>query len=112
MTGFATNIAEAFEGAIDILDRRGWCQKTGVNDHQEVCAEEAIGQACGLPHGWWSAVYRPRDARHELALTAINFHWVSFRYVLAAWNDAPGRTPAEVRDRLMQCAKLAREEGV
>jgi len=114
MTGFATNIAEAFEGAIDILDRRGWCQRTGVDAYRQVCAEEALGEACGMPHGWWIDVssYDDISPRRELTKRSLSFHRARFDQSLFNFNDADGRTPLEVRDRLMACAKLAREEAV
>ena len=37
--------SEVVEGAIDILDKHGWCRRIDINSDGEVCAGEALVEA-------------------------------------------------------------------
>lgn len=94
MAGKST--AEVLSEAADICER-GWCQGKFVKDGC-VCASEAIRIA----------------GDSELALDTeawpfFNRH-IGADYV-SEWNDAPGRTQAEVVAKLREAAALAKAEG-
>jgi len=83
--------------AADIIDRDGWVQGELSIPGQGRCTLDAIaasGDGFGDP-----AVY--------LAVAALNGYLGSIR--LAAWNDAPGRTHAEVVSALRGAAREARD---
>jgi hypothetical protein len=85
--------------AAEIIEERGWCQEY-PDAAGRVCAGRAIMLALGLKSGW-AGNEQERIVRHRLGFSAAWF----LSGALANWNDAPGRTAAEVIDRLRSAAR-------
>ena len=112
--------SEIAEGAIEILDARGWCQ--GVAEHDgSVCLGSALVEsasdgsvvAVGVDWGFGSLKYL-EGQRYERAVAvgkAVLGTTISHVSNIAGWNDAPDRTADQVRDRLTAVAKMYRDRG-
>jgi hypothetical protein len=88
-------VADVLNGAADLIERDGWCQSRYLLETGERCADGAIAVAGNGHHGGVRSVAR-------LALrSAIGGESV------VIWNDAPGRTKAEVVAALRAAAELA-----
>lgn len=72
--------------AADLIDERGWCQNTFEDDHGRICARRAISMACD----------------HFNDGSAISL--AVYPYGVCDFNDAPGRTQAEVVAKLREVA--------
>lgn len=91
-------VSEAYESAIEILDKRGWCRWAFESVDGRVCAEGALIHATTV------------DVGLSAYSAAINWHMKLFGEPLNAYNDL-SQSVAEVRDRMMACAKAARDRG-
>lgn len=81
------------------LIARGWCQNTQIDADGNVCVVGAIKLAAGVEH---ISVYR--HLGFTMDTSRPNETWP------AVWNDAPGRTQAEVLARFdAAIARLAAE---
>ena len=104
--------SEIAEGAIEILDEKGWCQGTEENLRGQVCAGEALVRAAeksyNPAHGW---VYRAGSRAEWLKLHTLMVRVAPWSPTLPTWNDLRSTTVEAVRDRLMTVAKELREEG-
>lgn len=118
-------VAADLRAAADVLERDGWVQ--GIY-HDVIdgsvchCAEGAIALAIGqhvhsddvpgddytfLDMGWWARTSKTLWARREAAEGALQ---VLTDGDVVHWNDAPGRTAAEVIAALRAAADRAEAE--
>ena len=78
--------------AADLIDRIGWCQHTECDHNGRVCAAEAL----------------MRVAAHDVTTYAVAMThlscFVASPKTVPEWNDAEGRTAAEVTDGMRACA--------
>lgn len=91
-----------YERAAEILRERGWTQGLGEDHAGNVCAAGAAVWAVVERLGTENVAIDQRDMAVDMGLGPT---WVQL------WNDAPGRTQAEVIDRLELTAKKLRNEG-
>lgn len=90
------SVSEVLAAAADLLEKPGaWTQGAWINGDC-MCAEAAIGMAAGI-------TYFPNVSVCEPALAFAGF----VGDFIPVWNDAPGRTQAEVVDALRQAARQA-----
>lgn len=90
-----------FDRAADEIERSGWCQLDERNAAGNVClvgAFRAMGVGTDMTARAFGAMGFPVhwNARHSV------YVWDSS---VPTWNDAPGRTKAEVIDRLRRAAR-------
>lgn len=90
--------------AADLIEPEGaWTQDVWRNDTRTCfCAEGAIAQAAGIEPARAGA----HDSSRYLE-TAVGIG----RWEVPTWNDAPGRTQAEVVAALRKASALAKESG-
>lgn len=82
--------AKALRDAADYLEKNGWCQGRNETKDGRVCLVEALA--------------RVADPKTHLAA----YDFLSTRYggvALSRWNDAPGRTQAEVIAALREAGR-------
>ena len=84
--------------AADLIDRIGWCQHTECDDKGRVCAAEALMRVAYATHDMAST--------YSFAICRLSYFVTSGRQSGAAiaWNDAEGRTAAEVTGAMRACA--------
>ncbi len=87
-------VRDVLLGAADVIERGGWCQ--GAYERSgSFCVSGAIRKASG-----WKA-----DG--HLTTICVDAHgalWQALGENMADWNDAPGRTQAEVVAKLREVA--------
>lgn len=92
--------------AADIIGARGWCQGEAQASDGSVCIVRAIGLAAGAT----SILITPHEeAALQAVRTAIALDGTDDPgdgRSLAAWNDQPGRTQADVTRALRYAAVL------
>lgn len=91
-------VADVLNGAADLIERDGWVQGAYKQGSRR-CARQALGDAANLsfPSAQWAAYHAAGDTLAEgLEEQSV---W--------AWNDAPGRTQAEVVAALQIAAERA-----
>lgn len=94
----SVKVAEVLNGAADLIERDGWCQGTPP-ESGPVCAGVAITRAARR-----GAVRLTERAVFQLG-EVIGQQWS-----VIPWNDAPGRTAAEVVGALRAAAERASGE--
>jgi hypothetical protein len=94
----AVDICDIYRRAVEILDRDGWCQGTEQDHTGRHCAQGALRIAAG-----WSAKECADMALENAVLRPLQQHLSS---LVTVWNDAPGRTEAEVRASLVAVAEI------
>lgn len=102
--------SEVIEGAIERLDRKGWCQGKAENSAGSVCMSEALAEALlGVDslHTLGAVPFGDGAAKQWRRVVARLGLGVS----VPMWNDCPERTADQVRDHLMTTAKGLRDEG-
>jgi hypothetical protein len=93
--------SEALAKAADLIEPEGaWRQGPSLRDGAQ-CAVNALAAATRQGQSWGAMI--------DFAYQAIGLDAGSM--ALSEWNDAPGRTQAEVVAALRQAAELARSEG-
>lgn len=77
------DVAAVLDGAADLLERDGWCQRAWRNRTGQRCAQTAlVDSAEGVYDDPW-----------------VKATWVMRQWIgesLTPWNDEPGRTASEV----------------
>lgn len=99
MAQTADTVADVLERAADLIEPEGaWIQ--GVFQSEDGCS-----------HCLHSAVMEQADdfLKMKAATQALGFNYSEEVWV---WNDAPGRTQAEVVAKLREAARSAREQGL
>jgi hypothetical protein len=99
-------VAEALEGAANVLRTIGWCQGVGRKRMLGVivgyCAIGALGKAVGVDG----------NDNYDIAIaaeTAVMRYLRHDRFItLPPWNDEPGRTSEEVIETMLGTAKALR----
>jgi hypothetical protein len=101
-----TTISERLEDAADYIEVHGHCKGALENSDGNVCALGAIDRVA-------PAVGLFTDVRHAFRQFLGSDRLVDF-FSIAAWNNAPERTPQEVIDAFRGAAKHERmkEEGL
>lgn len=111
------NTSDILNRAADLIEEKGWTSGSGWPGEAEyggsemggLCLEGGIMAALGLNYGQrWDDIFKTCPAVH-----AVNAYLERDEgYALYDWNDAPGRTAAEVIEVLRACAVIeaAREE--
>ncbi len=89
LDGTATPTTEVILGAIERLERHGWCQGKSIHG-AERCVFGAIRGAAWSFGGDWCWM----TMRRVEAANGIPFETIAY------WNDEPGRTKEEVVDAL------------
>ena len=79
--------------AADLIDRVGWCQHTECDQSGRVCAAEAL-----------MSVAAHDVAAYAVAITRLSDS-VASPVTVPEWNDAEGRTAAEVTGAMRACAR-------
>lgn len=95
-----SEIAEVLDKAADVIEVRGWCQRTLETGDGRVCMEGAISVACGV------LGHPSVGPQYSNALCAVGLHLGNL--IPYRWNDAPGRDKYEVIDLLRTVAKELR----
>lgn len=99
-------VADVLDRAADLLEEFGWCQKkAGSKFEGEMCAVGAIMESVDDFTGSWGSVGRDL---YNAACSIQGDASEATIWPLAIWNDAPGRTKAEVVARLRDAARAAR----
>ena len=120
-TPTTAELAAVFAGAADLIDAHGWGLDWGRH-----CASTAVASKCGLPFQHYSGdpEHHRRKSRYWAALSRLTRDapeleapppgwdatltgpWETADQVckVIAWNDAPGRTAAEVTGLLRRFA--------
>jgi hypothetical protein len=92
--------------AAEIVEQRGWCQRSFENLDGQVCALGAINLAHHDCSGWGSRVFSGADLAVNAACRASQYVGRGIGYfTLANWNDTNGRTKEEVIAALRGAAK-------
>jgi hypothetical protein len=90
------NVRKVIAGAIAVLDECGWCQGTSQNFMGQHCAVGALAEAAQRTLAdrakWYNA---PVFIDHLYAIDVVTKK--TGTVMLSRWNDAKGRTQAEVR---------------
>lgn len=117
--------AEDLRAAARYIDDHGWHQGSGRSLSGAVCAIGATYSLMGLwnvvaPHARayseLNADYLARLARHNAAVHAMAVYLAGDEDLdlllldIAYWNDAPGRTQAEVTAMMEKAAALVEEQ--
>lgn len=102
--GIGEHTARHLEDADRLFDERGWTQGAYVGRDGGYCIAGALGNA---RPGQLTDTYGPAVSCIELVLRAEGAELTEFH----AWNDAPGRTLAEVRRVFRLAAVVARHFG-
>lgn len=89
--------------AREILEK-GWCQHS-LQDNDKYCVVGSIRAALGIPS---ETLYPPKE---EAYCAAVGVVQREIGYSVAFWNDAEGRTHAEVLDVMDQAIQRSIEEG-
>jgi len=79
--------------AIDVLEKRGWCQRALANSNGNVCMAGAV-----------QATNRPESVRDN---TLKSLH-KTLGMLISHWNDTPERTKDEVTAKLREIAYAQR----
>ena len=88
--------------AAELIEKHGWCQNAAGDMEGSVCLWGAIQAAQGIEPG--SIIFLDNEAWDRI--------FSALRYCPIRWNDAPGRTQAEVCAKLRAVALAGRtEEG-
>jgi hypothetical protein len=87
-------VADVLDDAADRLEREGWAPGVGGGGH---CALGALYSVAGM------TALRQRASR-----VLADSLGLPYRYRIADWNDAPGRTKQEVLDAFRLAAKAER----
>lgn len=99
----AVTTRDVLHRAADLLEEFGWCQgRNGSRAEGQMCIGGAVREACrdfGFEYGTGSAMH------HALKNAARAF----FPSGAPVWNDATGRTRAEVVARLREAAEASHE---
>lgn len=116
--------SDIVEGAIEILEARGWCQGRSRMSDGRVCVGEALVEVAtqtrleyGADPNWRDRVSRADYGafktlqflitKGEIWEDALPIHGKG----VPQWNDATDQTYEHVRDRLIAVSKQLREEG-
>lgn len=95
----ANPVTGVLERAALLLEEFGWCQgRAGSREEGVMCLVGAIGTV-GFPEGF-------RNGEMIRRFVAVGIPATSCGLELAAWNDVPGRTKAEVVAKLREAAGL------
>lgn len=103
--------AEILVQAADLIEERGWNQGDYVNDCGGLCTFGALYIAVGLTPAFIRT--DEADQRALAALTVVDEAAQALRQHvgrdvgISEWNDAPGRTKAEVVTALRAAAQVA-----
>lgn len=104
----AAAIAETIDRAAGLLEAKGWTQGAFARDRDgRPVSTGAENAACFCAAG---AIIRASTSISQ-EIRAIEEVFKPCRR-LTVWNDAPGRTQAEVVDKLREAASKAREQGL
>lgn len=97
-------VADILDKAADLIEPEGcWMQGAfGLRKGTCFCAVGAIRAALDVPSITAAENWVDQNARKALGMDAMT---------IEDWNDAPGRTQAEVVSKLREAAALAREQG-
>jgi hypothetical protein len=97
-------VADVLNAAADLIERDGWVQGRYQGPCGEHCMTDALIAACQVKEekgeeasAWWRLYGRAADALETGLGTRA----------LPGWNDAPGRTQAEVVAALRAAAERA-----
>lgn len=114
MTAGNNEIADVLERAADKVSPEGtWTQDEFARDEtgKPLAGGWSAGAACWCAMGAVEAVLGRKAASAGLALYIDFVETAARTPSLVAWNDAPGRTQAEVVAALRDAAALARTSG-
>ena len=107
------SVADALERAADLIEPEGaWTQGALYRDALGEPAGAASGKAvCWCAVGALNEVRGPFSDAFEAVEALLPKPRTFHLRPLSDWNDAPGRTQAEVVAKLREAAALAREQG-
>lgn len=91
-------VHEVLNKAADILERDGWCQRSGRGESGERCSTSAISDATPLGDDL---------TFHTARRVFQKYVWRNHAEVklVYEWNDEPERTKEQVIDALRACAR-------
>ena len=95
----SVDIPSVYQRAADLIAERGWCQGVNADGHGRIDAVAAIRLAAGLPIDGGDQ-WADQDREDDL-LRPLQQHIGS---LISVWNDADGRTAADVCDALLTVA--------
>ena len=99
----SVKIADVLERAADYIDQHGWCQDEYADDSGRVCAAGAISAITeGSPER-----FAPLSMRLALSNAVEDLGFTG----IADWNDALGRTQAEVTAKIREVAAAERAKA-
>jgi hypothetical protein len=98
-------LADIFDEAADLIEPEGaWVRHTAGDRRTCFCMASAIGVAAGNIDGPNDYFYLARDMVSKVVPESVT--------PMVDFNDAPGRTQAEVVAKLREAAAKAREQGL
>jgi hypothetical protein len=115
--------SEIVEGALEILEEKGWCQNADVNVRGQVCVGEALVQAAtDNMFGSWdsrtndiNAYTTVHDAAKAVVYAAYSHAFdgapIDPMSKIIVWNDKPSTAVEQVKDTMMTAAKNLRDQG-
>lgn len=96
-------VADVLNGAADLIERDGWCQRKYRGADGEHCVTDALMRAAGTKPGDTGSGAQ-LDLYSDACLAVYPF---TGGWGLPSWNDTPGRTKAEVVAALRAAAERA-----
>ena len=100
-----TATSQTLRHALALLERDGWCQGAARDADGRRCTLGAINAALCLDEGAGAT----EEVRTAVSALRVCGEGTPHRRLLVDWNDAEGRTEAEVLEAFR--AAIAREEG-
>jgi hypothetical protein len=89
-------VADVLNGAADLIERDGWVQRQFGVTNGPRCISGAL-----------LAINKKVDPKHPAYRTVVTYLGLGDSYYLSWWNDAVGRTEAEVVTALRAAAECA-----
>lgn len=109
-------VSDILERAADLIEPEGrWTQDEFVRNLSGACGDELgpwpRGKLCFCVLGAISRANHDQLVGEMTFAPVVQAMGLKFAHELARWNDAPGRTQAEVVAKLREAAAKAREAG-
>jgi hypothetical protein len=96
---------EDFETAVAIMQTRGWCQNTGVDERGRVCAAQALSMAAAQRG---DSIVNLAAAAEALGLPPTDLFEPA---PVVGWNDDPATTWPQVEQRFLAAAWQMRAQA-
>jgi hypothetical protein len=105
------NVSLAFTKAADYLEQRGWIQQFGHDEEGRHCGAQALWASCESGEGYVADdIFHISAEGNRVYAQASDYFLDRVGQGIIHYNDAPGRTQAEVVAKFRGLAEQYRQE--